>query len=71
MIDRGLIKRVPGPGRAIRHRIAVKGYDLLEKGSHIVDNVFTATLGTLTPRQLDTLGQLLQHVLDAKPSAEK
>jgi DNA-binding MarR family transcriptional regulator len=71
MADRGLIERVPGPGRAIRHRITGKGHDLLDKGSHIVDNVFTATLGTLTPRQLDTLGQLLEHILDAEPPAEK
>jgi len=71
MADRGFIERVPGPGRATRHRITGKGYDLLEKGSHIVDNVFTVTLGTLTPRQLDTLGQLLEHILDTEPSAEK
>jgi DNA-binding MarR family transcriptional regulator len=30
MIDRGLIERVPGPGRAVRHRLTAKGQDLRE-----------------------------------------
>src|SRR5580700_5015608 len=35
MINRGLIERVPGPGRAVRHRITTTGAKLLASGGGI------------------------------------
>src|SRR3954471_748642 len=39
MIDRGLIERVPGPGRAVRHRLTGKGDLIREQGQRLVEEV--------------------------------
>src|SRR3982751_5312807 len=39
MIDRGLIERVPGPGRAVKHRLTAKGEALQEDGQRLLDGV--------------------------------
>lgn len=62
MVDRGLIQRLDGPGRAIRHRITPKGRRLLAAGSAIADEVFADLFAPLTSRQLDTLGDLLDRL---------
>lgn len=63
MIDRGLIERVPGPGRAVRHRLTAKGEDLRQRGQRVLDDVLAASFGRLTPQQLATLDELLQRLL--------
>jgi DNA-binding MarR family transcriptional regulator len=63
MIERGLIERVPGPGRAIRHRITRKGRHLLTQASPLVDEVLANTLGTLTPGELAALAGLLDKLV--------
>ncbi len=63
MIERGLIERVPGPGRAIRHRITRQGRHLLTQASPLVDEVLAITLGTLTPDELATLAGLLDKLV--------
>ncbi|MCW2758959.1 MAG: hypothetical protein JWO46_2705 [Nocardioidaceae bacterium] len=63
MIDRGLIARRPGPGRAIRHDITAKGRALLDDGRDVVDSVLHGTVGTLTPAERDTLVDLLAKAL--------
>src|SRR4051812_30974943 len=50
MIDRDLIERVPGPGRAVRHRLTDKGRALRHAGDQIVDRVLTASFAPLTPQ---------------------
>lgn len=65
MIGRGLIERVPGPGRAVRHRITARGRTLLADGSRIADAVLSESFAPLTGRQLDTLGDLLDRLLRA------
>lgn len=62
MIDRGLLERIEGPGRAIRHRITSRGQALLEQGSTVVDEVLTESLAPLTARQLNMLGDLLDRL---------
>src|SRR3954447_11200255 len=39
MISRGLIERVPGPGRAVRHRLTEHGLELRRAGDEVVDRV--------------------------------
>jgi DNA-binding MarR family transcriptional regulator len=59
MIDRGLIERVPGPGRAVRHRLTAKGTEIQEAGAAVMAAVLSETLGKLTPTELAELHRLL------------
>ena len=72
MIQRGLIERVPGPGRAVRHRLTEKGNALRQDGDAIVERVLRESFVSLTPAQLATFDELLTTVLaqsDAPASA--
>ena len=59
MIKRGLLVRVQGPGRAVRHRLTDRGDEARRGGGEILDGVLEESLGTLTPAQLDELNKLL------------
>ena len=59
MIDRGLLARVDGPGRAVRHRLTSKGEAAYQKGSGIADDILAASIGVLTPKEQATLHALL------------
>src|SRR5215813_9695112 len=63
MIDRGLIERVPGPGRAVRHRLTDKGEDLREQAGAIVRAALSESFSALTNQELQTFGDLLARVL--------
>jgi DNA-binding MarR family transcriptional regulator len=63
MIERGLIERVPGPGRAAHHRLTDKGYELRKAGDHVVDLVLADSLAALTPAQLSIFDKLLIRLL--------
>jgi DNA-binding MarR family transcriptional regulator len=67
MVDRGLIERLDGPGRAVRHNITTKGAKLFAAGSAIVDEVLADSFAPFTARQLDALADLLD-VLNADRS---
>ncbi len=69
MIDRGLIERVPGPGRAVRHRLTDKGHALRRAGDQIVDRVLTDSFEPLTPTQLATFDTLLAQLLSSPDDA--
>jgi DNA-binding MarR family transcriptional regulator len=59
MIQRGLIERVSGPGRAVRHRPTPRGRDVHEAGAAIVDGVLTETIGKLNAEERADLHRLL------------
>ncbi|CAL9341585.1 MarR family winged helix-turn-helix transcriptional regulator [Streptomyces sp. enrichment culture] len=63
MADRGLIERVPGPGRAVRHRLTDEGSRLRAEGQGVVDDVIASSFGALSATQLDQLGSLLDAAL--------
>lgn len=69
MADRGLIERVPAPGRAVKHRLTEEGARLRAAGQNLVDAVFTSSFQTLSAAQLKELGQLLDTVLGPDPTA--
>jgi len=69
MADRGLIKRVPGPGRAVRHRLTDEGARLRAAGQDTVDAVFKSSLSALSADQLNQLGELLDAALGPDPTA--
>lgn len=70
MVERGLIERVPGPGRAIRHRITDKGEAIRAEGDRRVTAAIENSFAGLTTEQLDQLGALLELVLDEPVDAE-
>jgi DNA-binding MarR family transcriptional regulator len=63
MVDRGLIERVPAPGRAIRHRITAKGEAVRSEGDRRVTAVVERSFAGLGPDEVDQLGALLELVL--------
>ncbi|HEY3688093.1 MAG TPA: MarR family transcriptional regulator [Streptosporangiaceae bacterium] len=69
MAHRGLIERVPGPGRAVRHRLTEDGARLRAAGQAAVDVVLKSSFHALTPAQLDQLGALLDAALGPDPTA--
>jgi DNA-binding MarR family transcriptional regulator len=62
MEARGLIERIPGPGRAVRHRLTAKGEQVRKEGSALVESVLQESFAPLTPTQLQSLNHLL-HLL--------
>lgn len=69
MADRGLIERVPGPRRAVKHRLTEKGARLRAAGQDAVDAVFESSLSGLSADQLNQLGELLDTALGPDPTA--
>lgn len=69
MVRAGLIERVPGPGRAVRHQLTADGRRLYEQGRPVFEGVLDESLGVLTPRQLATLHRLLSTAYARTPSA--
>jgi DNA-binding MarR family transcriptional regulator len=63
MIDRGLIERVPGPGRAIRHRLTEKGDAIREQGQRLVSAVLERSFSALSADELATFDALLVRLL--------
>ena len=69
MADRGLIERVPGPGRVVRHRLTEEGDRLRAAGQDAVDVIAESSLGPLSGDELDQLGDLLALALGPDPTA--
>ncbi|MEU5265792.1 MarR family transcriptional regulator [Amycolatopsis sp. NPDC021455] len=68
MADRGLIERVPGPGRAVKHRLTEEGDRLRAAGQEAVEAVIQESFSGLSSQQLDQLGELLDIVLGPDPT---
>lgn len=62
MVDRGLVTRTAGQGRAVHLVMTDRGRELLAEGHRVVDEVLTDTLGPLSERQLQQLGVLLTRL---------
>ena len=62
MIDRGLLERVDGAGRAVRHRLTGAGEAAYEAGSGIVDTVLAESVGTLSTAERAALHTLLSKL---------
>ena len=59
MVDRGLVERVDGPGRKVRHRLTAAGERLRADGAAVFDGVLAESLGGLSDTELATLHTLL------------
>jgi DNA-binding MarR family transcriptional regulator len=67
MIERGLIERVPGPGRAVRHRLTEAGERLRKQGQQVMNRVLADSFSPLDEKELATLGDLLARLLAESP----
>jgi DNA-binding MarR family transcriptional regulator len=63
LVARGLINRVAGPGRAIRHCLTPAGEALLSDGYTVYNEVLSQSFAPLSPTELDTLYDLLIRLL--------
>ncbi|MEV8373777.1 MarR family winged helix-turn-helix transcriptional regulator [Kribbella sp. NPDC056861] len=63
MIARGLIERLAGPGRAIRHRLTPEGERIREAGAELFTGVLENSVGNLSPAERSTLLKLLTKAL--------
>lgn len=62
MVERGLVTRTPGQGRAVHLVMTARGRALLAEGHEVVDDVLARTLSPLSERQLQQLGGLLTRL---------
>src|ERR1700748_3207182 len=59
MVDRGLIRRVAGEGRAILHHLTPEGERMLAEGSTVVDRLLAASFAPLNKAERQQLQALL------------
>jgi DNA-binding MarR family transcriptional regulator len=67
LVQRGMIERVAGPGRAVHHRLTRSGEATLKAGHPIVNQVFAESFAGLSDTQRDQLHKLLARTLAAPP----
>jgi len=63
MAERGLLERVDGPGRAVRHRITTKGEQIRAEGERRIREARRQSFAGLSPAQIEQLTHLLDTVL--------
>ena len=63
LVKRGMIERVAGPGRAIRHRLTARGEATLRKGHEVVGQVLELSFASLTSRQRQDFYRLISRAL--------
>ena len=61
MTERGLLERIDGSGRAVRHRLTEDGAAAYRAGSGVVDGVLRETVGTLNATERQQLFDLLER----------
>ena len=63
LLKRGMIERVAGPGRALRHRLTARGEATLRKGHEVVGPVLESSFAPLTKRQREDFYRLIGRAL--------
>lgn len=63
LVSRGLLRRVSGPGRAVRHELTADGTALRREAAAMMDDVLTASFAPLTRTELATFDTLLQRLV--------
>ncbi|WP_197382157.1 MarR family winged helix-turn-helix transcriptional regulator [Mycolicibacterium mengxianglii] len=69
MVARGLLTRVDGPGRAVRHRLSDAGEAAYQAGSGIVDSILAESIGLLTADEQASLHAMLTKAASGLPIA--
>lgn len=70
MVRQGLITRLPGKGRAVKHQLTLAGESILVQGHPLVGAVLEETFGPLNEHERQTLGQLLGRMLSEEKTAQ-
>ena len=68
MVDRGLIQRVAGEGRAILHHLTPKGEEMLAAASTVAERLLAASFAPLNRTERQQLLALLTKLLDDEPA---
>ena len=63
LVKRGMIERLAGPGRALRHRLTSRGEATLRKGHEVIGPVLEASFSPLTSRQREDFYRLIGRAL--------
>lgn len=63
LVDRGLITRVPGKGRALLHRLTAEGTKMLRQGNAVAEKMHRATFAPLSEGERAQLLALIQRLL--------
>ena len=63
MVDRGLVRRVAGEGRAILHHLTPEGERMLVAGGTVVDRLLTTSFAPLNKSERQQLQGLLAKLL--------
>jgi DNA-binding MarR family transcriptional regulator len=66
LAKRGLIQRVTGPGRSIRHHLTDAGAELLEKAAPLMANALESAFAGLSHFEIEQLIQLLNRIAPSK-----
>jgi DNA-binding MarR family transcriptional regulator len=67
LVEKGLITREPGKGRALRHRLTAEGKIMLKRGAAMAEEMLTASFAPLSEKERDQLASLIRRLL---PEAE-
>jgi len=67
LAKRGLIERVSGPGRAIRHHLTEAGVEALENAAPLMQESLESAFAGFSRSELEQLIQLLNRIAPAKP----
>ena len=63
LVKRGMIERVAGPGRAIRHKLTPRGEAALRQGREVIAPVLESSFAPLTSRQREDFYRLIGRAL--------
>jgi DNA-binding MarR family transcriptional regulator len=63
LVKRGMIERVAGPGRAIRHKLTARGEKALRQGHEVIGPVLESSFAPLTSRQREDFYRLIGRAL--------
>jgi DNA-binding MarR family transcriptional regulator len=69
MEARGLLRRVRGPGRAIRPELTPEGERVLAAGTEAMEGVMRASFERLSAQEREVFGQMLARLVDDAPGA--
>ncbi|WP_018265025.1 MarR family winged helix-turn-helix transcriptional regulator [Methylosinus sp. LW4] len=68
LATRGLVERISGAGRAIRHHLTDSGRELLERAAPLLADALQSAFSELSAAEIEQLIQLLEKIAPTKGS---